>query len=157
MQSITRIPVEQVDDSIICTLKQSSVCCSQIMNFLLPLQETMPITRRLTDVEILNEDHLQYFSLALMSKEDIKKYIMKHPTRFTNIDYMNLFKITTRNRERDDAAIDWIEDILKASQKKQSMTKQRLCLIKTDYEDAKTIVGKQYVVSPPWTSIQAIP
>ena len=53
-----------------------------------------------------------------MTKEEIKKYIEKHPKRFTNIDYMNLFKITTKNRERDDAAIDWIEDILTASQKK---------------------------------------
>ena len=28
---------------------------------------------------------------------------------------MNLFKITTEDRERDDAAIDWIEDILQAA------------------------------------------
>lgn len=47
-----------------------------------------------------------------MKKEEIREYITKHPTRFTNIDYMNLFKITTENRERDDAAIDWIEDII---------------------------------------------
>ena len=33
---------------------------------------------------------------------------------------MNLFKITTANRERDDAAIDWIEDILKASERKSA-------------------------------------
>ena len=103
MRSITRIPVEVVDDSMICTLKQSGVCCSQIMNLLLPLSETIPVTRRLND----------YFSLALMKKEEIRSYIERHPTRFTNVDYMNLFKITTPNRERDDAAIDWIEDILK--------------------------------------------
>ena len=48
-----------------------------------------------------------------MKKEEIRSYIERHPTRFTTVDYMNLFKITTPNRERDDAAIDWIEDILK--------------------------------------------
>lgn len=38
---------------------------------------------------------------------------------------MNLFKITTANRERDDAAIDWIEDILKASERKSAATGKR--------------------------------
>lgn len=90
------------------------------MNLLLPFSETITITRRLTDVSMMCWIEFQYFSLALMTKEEIKKYIMKHPKRFTNIDYMNLFKITTRNRERDDAAIDWIEDILKASQKQRN-------------------------------------
>lgn len=32
---------------------------------------------------------------------------------------MNLFRITTANRERDDAAIDWIEEILNAVEKKR--------------------------------------
>lgn len=50
-----------------------------------------------------------------MKKEEIRDYITRHPTRFTNLDYMNLFKITTEDRERDDAAIDWIEDILQAA------------------------------------------
>ena len=50
-----------------------------------------------------------------MKKEEIREYITRHPTRFTNLDYMNLFKITTEDRERDDAAIDWIEDILQAA------------------------------------------
>ena len=45
---------------------------------------------------------------------------MKHPTRFSNLDYMYLFKITTENRERDDAAIDWIEEILQATQSAKS-------------------------------------
>ena len=55
-----------------------------------------------------------------MKKEDIQTYIMKNPTRFTNGDYMNLFKIETANRERDDAAIDWIEDIIHKVNKKKS-------------------------------------
>ena len=42
--------MEVVDDSMICTLKQSGVCCSQIMNLLLPLSETIPVTRKLNDV-----------------------------------------------------------------------------------------------------------
>ena len=50
-----------------------------------------------------------------MKKEDIQTYIMKNPTRFTNVYYMNLFKI-----ERDDAAIDWIEDIIHKVNKKKS-------------------------------------
>lgn len=56
---------------------------------------------------------------------EIREYIRKNPKRFTNIEYMNLFKITTANRERDDAAIDWIEDILKASEKKGAVTGKR--------------------------------
>lgn len=44
---------------------------------------------------------------------------MKNPTRFTNVDYMSLFKINTPNRERDDAAIDWIEDLIHKVEKKK--------------------------------------
>ena len=62
---------------------------------------------------------------ALLKKEEIRDYIKKNPTRFTNIEYMNLFKITTANRERDDAAIDWIEDILKASERKSAAAGKR--------------------------------
>lgn len=62
---------------------------------------------------------IQYFTLALMKKEDIQSYIMKNPTRFTNVDYMSLFKINTPNRERDDAAIDWIEDLIHKVEKKK--------------------------------------
>lgn len=40
---------------MICTLKQSGVCCSQIMNLLLPLGETIPVTRRLNDVAMSEE------------------------------------------------------------------------------------------------------
>ena len=54
-----------------------------------------------------------------MTAEELRAYITKHPYRFTNIDYMNLFKITTPNRERDDAAIDWIEDIIRTASKKE--------------------------------------
>ena len=36
--------------SIINTLKQSGVCCSQIMTLLLPLDATIAITRKLNDV-----------------------------------------------------------------------------------------------------------
>lgn len=59
-----------------------------------------------------------------MKKEDIQTYIMKNPNRFTNVDYMNLFKITTANRERDDAAIDWIEDLIRKVEKKKSKSKK---------------------------------
>ena len=44
------MPVEEVDSSIIHTLKQSSVCCCQIMNYLLPFNETIVITKKLNDV-----------------------------------------------------------------------------------------------------------
>ncbi|OAO17755.1 Sec8 [Blastocystis sp. ATCC 50177/Nand II] len=115
MRCLTHLPVEEVDVSIINTLKQSGVCCSQIMTLLLPLDATIAITRKLND----------YFSLALLKKEEIRDYIKKNPTRFTNIEYMNLFKITTANRERDDAAIDWIEDILKASERKSAAAGKR--------------------------------
>ena len=59
-----------------------------------------------------------------MTKEDIQSYIIKNPNRFTNVDYMNLFKITTANRERDDAAIDWIEDLIKKVEKKKAKSKK---------------------------------
>lgn len=42
--------MEEVDASIISTLKQSGVCCSQIMTLLLPLDATITITRKLNDV-----------------------------------------------------------------------------------------------------------
>ena len=42
--------MEEVDASIINTLKQSGVCCSQIMTLLLPLDATIAITRKLNDV-----------------------------------------------------------------------------------------------------------
>ena len=59
-----------------------------------------------------------------MKKEDIQSFIMKNPNRFTNVDYMNLFKITTANRERDDAAIDWIEDLIRKMEKKHKKSKK---------------------------------
>lgn len=42
-----------MDASIIHTLKQSAVCCSQIMTMMLPLSETVRITRDLNDVSVL--------------------------------------------------------------------------------------------------------
>ena len=59
-----------------------------------------------------------------MKKEEIQSFIMKNPSRFTNVDYMNLFKITTANRERDDAAIDWIEDLIRKMEKKHKKSKK---------------------------------
>ena len=47
---MNHLPVEEVDPSIIQTLKQSSVCCSQIMNYLLPFSETILITKKMNDV-----------------------------------------------------------------------------------------------------------
>lgn len=49
---MNHLPVETVDISIIQTLKQSSVCCSQIMNYLLPFNETILVTKRMNDVLI---------------------------------------------------------------------------------------------------------
>ena len=42
--------VEVVDRNIIRTLKQSAVCCSQIMTMMLPMSETIRIARDLNDV-----------------------------------------------------------------------------------------------------------
>lgn len=42
--------VEVVDRNIIRTLKQSAVCCSQIMTMMLPMGETIRIARDLNDV-----------------------------------------------------------------------------------------------------------
>lgn len=47
---MNHLPVETVDNSIIQTLKQSSVCCSQIMNYLLPFNQTILVTKRMNDV-----------------------------------------------------------------------------------------------------------
>ena len=123
---MNHLPVEEVDPSIIQTLKQSSVCCSQIMNYLLPFSETILITKKMNDVVAEHSFYVQYFTLALMTKEDIQSYIIKNPNRFTNVDYMNLFKITTANRERDDAAIDWIEDLIKKVEKKKAKSKKQM-------------------------------
>ena len=41
-----------MDASIIRTLKQSAVCCSQIMTLMLPLSETVRIARDLNDVSV---------------------------------------------------------------------------------------------------------
>lgn len=49
---MNHLPVEEVDPSIIQTLKQSSVCCSQIMNYLLPFSETILITKKMNDVVV---------------------------------------------------------------------------------------------------------
>lgn len=42
--------VEVMDRNIIRTLKQSAVCCSQIMTMLLPMSETIRVARDLNDV-----------------------------------------------------------------------------------------------------------
>ena len=39
-----------MDRNIIRTLKQSAVCCSQIMTMMLPMSETIRIARDLNDV-----------------------------------------------------------------------------------------------------------
>ena len=80
-----------------------------------------------------------------MKKEEIKQYIVKHPTRFSNLDYMYLFKITTENRERDDAAIDWIEEILQATQSAKSNRREkesRNCLLSNKKRVSKYYRGE---------------
>lgn len=112
---IVHIPIDCFDEPVFVTLKKCSVCCCQTVHFLLPVNEAMSATRKLTD----------YFNLAIMSKEQLQTFIINHPFTYTNIDYMNLFKINTVNRERDDAAIDWIEDIITKNEKSRVPTKTK--------------------------------
>ena len=43
--------LEVMDRNIIRTLKQSAVCCSQIMTMMLPMRETIRVARDLNDVD----------------------------------------------------------------------------------------------------------